>query len=1275
MKITTITIPLTSLPKMKNRLIESYISAFAPTAIVSRGKKLLRTDGVLSALKVKTEDYVFKVKGSVKSKYSVTVKNINSAKISSSCNCIYAEENTLCKHQVAALLYIDSGKPILDFNEITKSEKKKRTTPKARIPKRSSNKDFVITNFSPITSELLESIDAERNNSFQEFYFVSYDHEALKYKVGAKPENFWEHSKFYDVTIKALNGGDSIGVSCSCNRRVKKSALCEHSLALFDKFFHTDKQDYLRHLLPGAKLLIQKDIALANGYSLEMVAKLIDYKIEELGIQIVKKEEFNGLILGDEWSNRNIESILNKIDNTVHEENFVSALHQSNDFGFSIIFDLENWNSIDVIPLTAKTNKTGSGLATLFKVYHTNFNEYTFPYEHEKEYPVLFKILEKFKIQNNLKVKGQLNSNDMFIMLKNIFEQSKQLPYNIYYFTQSGHHKIPRRNINEIELSDQRASVKFKVKKETIVYRIEVIVSVDEIDIVLNSENIKSYYTNKFLVKIDNSLHLFKSAKHQRILESFIEMPNIAVPLSDYDKLYAKFIIPLLENFDIDLSEVENITVREDKVRPIAKQVYIKESDGHIMFVPKVVFDNSAVIDLLSDERYFEGESGLEAYDRDFEFEENFKNIVESLHPSFIDQRELGVYFLDFNQMIKDHWFLDAFEMMKKQGIKIFGLNELSKFKYSTHKADVNIGIKSGQDWFDVDMQVSFGDYNLSIAELKKIAIANDRYVELGDGSIGILPAEWMDKIQKMFYFSDTANNKGIKISKMKFSLVDELFEEMNETDIIEEIRIKKEKLLSFKEISKVTVPKQIKAELRPYQKEGLNWLNFLDDNSWGGILADDMGLGKTLQILTLLQYKINIDKNSTHLIILPTTLVFNWEDEINKFTESTAVHFHIGTNRDRDTSKFAKSNIIISTYGVLLNDIGFLKDFEFDYVILDESQSIKNPQSKRYKSAVLLNARHKIALTGTPIENNTFDLYAQMNFVNPGFLGSQKSFKENYSLPIDRDRDEERARDLHKLIKPFLLRRTKEQVATDLPPKIEDILYCEMEPEQKKVYEAFRNKYRDFLMGKFDEQGLSKSKMYVLEGLTKLRQICDSPMLLPGDEVYTNESAKIKLLLNHIEEKTNNHKILVFSQFVKMLNLVKEELNLRNITYEYLDGKNSGKQRKESVANFQSNDNVRVFLISLKAGGTGLNLTAADYVYLLDPWWNPAVENQAIDRAYRIGQDKKVIAYRMISKGTIEEKIMKIQSKKKKISADIIQTDDSVFKELSQNDIMDLFN
>jgi SNF2 family DNA or RNA helicase len=434
------------------------------------------------------------------------------------------------------------------------------------------------------------------------------------------------------------------------------------------------------------------------------------------------------------------------------------------------------------------------------------------------------------------------------------------------------------------------------------------------------------------------------------------------------------------------------------------------------------------------------------------------------------------------------------------------------------------------------------------------------------------------------------------------------------------------------------------------------------------------MGLGKTLQILTFLQHQVNNNKKDTHLIVLPTTLVFNWQDEIKKFVKNLKVLVHTGINRDKDTKKFAKYNLVIITYGVLMNDIEFLKNFKFNYVILDESQAIKNPQSKRYKAALLLKAKNRIALTGTPIENNTFDLYSQMNFVNPGFLGSQKSFKEEYSTPIDKERDENSTTELHKLIKPFLLRRTKEQVATDLPPKIEDILYCEMETEQRKVYEAFRNKYRDYLMGKFDEQGLNKSKMYVLEGLTKLRQICDSPQLLSGDDVFTSESAKIKILLTHIEDKTNNHKVLVFSQFVKMLDLVKVELERRNISYEYLDGKSSGKQRKESVENFQSDDSIKVFLISLKAGGTGLNLTAADYVYLLDPWWNPAVENQAIDRAYRIGQDKKVIAYRMISKGTIEEKIMNIQSRKKKISSDIIQTDDGIFKDLSQDDIMELF-
>ncbi len=339
----------------------------------------------------------------------------------------------------------------------------------------------------------------------------------------------------------------------------------------------------------------------------------------------------------------------------------------------------------------------------------------------------------------------------------------------------------------------------------------------------------------------------------------------------------------------------------------------------------------------------------------------------------------------------------------------------------------------------------------------------------------------------------------------------------------------------------------------------------------------------------------------------------------------------------------------------------------------MDESQAIKNPTSKRYKATRLIKSRNRVALTGTPIENNTFDLYSQMTFLNPGLFGSPADFKKNYSEPIDKNKDIERAKELQQIISPFLLRRTKEQVATELPPKTESVLYCEMGKEQRKVYDAYRNKYRDYLLGKIEDDGLGKSKMYVLEGLTKLRQICDSPVLIKDEDIKTTESIKIKELINTVTEKTGQHKILIFSQFVTMLELIKTELEANKIQYEYLTGKT--RNRQERVENFQNNDEVRVFLISLKAGGTGLNLTAADYVYIVDPWWNPAVEAQAIDRCYRIGQDKSVMAYKMICKDTIEEKIIEYQKSKQKLASDIIKTDDSFVKSLTKSDIKDLFS
>lgn len=451
------------------------------------------------------------------------------------------------------------------------------------------------------------------------------------------------------------------------------------------------------------------------------------------------------------------------------------------------------------------------------------------------------------------------------------------------------------------------------------------------------------------------------------------------------------------------------------------------------------------------------------------------------------------------------------------------------------------------------------------------------------------------------------------------------------------------------------------------------NGFAFFDEFKWGGILADDMGLGKTLQVITFIKHLVSKTKQ-TNLIVVPTSLLFNWENEIKKFAPTLKVHFYYGSKRIKSTDDFKKYDIVFTSYGYVLSDIEVLKSYQFNYVILDESQAIKNSASKRYKAVRLLQANNRIAITGTPIENNTFDLFAQMSFLNPGFFGAAKNFKNNFAKAIDTDRNEKSAAELQRLIKPFVLRRTKKQVATELPDKTEEVLYCEMDKSQQKVYDAFRNEYRQRLIEKIEEEGVSKARFAVLEGLTKLRQICDTPEILPGDEKYTGKSVKTDLLIRHIKEKTANHKILIFSQFVKMLRVIEKRIQQEGISYEYLDGQSTSAQRQISVEHFQEDESCRVFLISLKAGGTGLNLMAADYVYIVDPWWNPAVENQAIDRCYRIGQDKKVIAYRMICKNTVEERIMELQKKKKAIAGDIVATDESVLKKLTKDDLIGLF-
>ncbi|HNB82679.1 MAG TPA: DEAD/DEAH box helicase, partial [Chitinophagaceae bacterium] len=416
-------------------------------------------------------------------------------------------------------------------------------------------------------------------------------------------------------------------------------------------------------------------------------------------------------------------------------------------------------------------------------------------------------------------------------------------------------------------------------------------------------------------------------------------------------------------------------------------------------------------------------------------------------------------------------------------------------------------------------------------------------------------------------------------------------------------------------------------------------WLCFLDSVKWGGLLADDMGLGKTIQTLCFLQYFKNTHQRLKALVICPTTLLYNWENEIKKFTPSLSYIKHHGNLRSTSPELLLEYDILISTYGTLRSDVQLFSRIPIDYMILDESQTIKNPGSKVAKAAQLIPCRNRIALSGTPMQNNTFDIYSQMNFLNPGMLGTKEFFREQFAKPVDKFQDEESKTHLRKLIYPFLLRRTKEQVAQDLPEKTEVTLFCEMGREQRAIYDTYRELYRSRILGSIEEIGMERSQFAILQGLMKLRQICDSPAILNETEPYENHSAKLDELVRELEENTGKHKVLIFSQFLGMLSLIREKLQEQGIVFQYFDGSYTSAQREKAIQEFQTNDDCAVFLISLKAGGMGLNLTAADYVYLMDPWWNPAVEQQAIDRTHRIGQTKNIFAYRFICKDSVEEK------------------------------------
>ncbi|UYZ65234.1 SNF2-related protein [Hymenobacter weizhouensis] len=427
-----------------------------------------------------------------------------------------------------------------------------------------------------------------------------------------------------------------------------------------------------------------------------------------------------------------------------------------------------------------------------------------------------------------------------------------------------------------------------------------------------------------------------------------------------------------------------------------------------------------------------------------------------------------------------------------------------------------------------------------------------------------------------------------------------------------------------------------------------------------------------TIQTLAMLLHRkeTGAAQEAASLLVMPTSLVYNWMAEAFKFTPSLRLLIYTGTYRDKNVEQFAGYDVVLTSYGIVRLDIELLKTYQFDYVILDESQAIKNPGSTTSQAVRGLHSRHRLILTGTPVENSTMDLWSQMSFINPGLLGSQSFFRKEFLKPIEKGKDEAKTRRLHTLIKPFILRRHKAQVARELPEKIENLSYCPMTEEQQQCYEETKSYYRNKILQSIEEHGTASTQFMLLQGLTKLRQIANHPRM--ADEEYAHESGKLREVVRMIKSVVSEgHKVLVFSQFVKHLDIVRASLDERHISYAYLDG--NTRDRHKEVARFQETEDLRVFLISLKAGGVGLNLTAADYVFILDPWWNPAVEAQAVDRAHRIGQQRTVFTYKFITRGTVEEKILALQNRKIQLVSDLITTDEAIIKSLTKEDIEEL--
>lgn len=760
-----------------------------------------------------------------------------------------------------------------------------------------------------------------------------------------------------------------------------------------------------------------------------------------------------------------------------------------------------------------------------------------------------------------------------------------------------------------------------------------------------------------------------------------------------------KFVLPLLENHDVYAKGFDIVTeqlsvkpvLRLNKSQEKVKNLLLYFQYGNWQFPYHV--DKRVNVSL--EEK--EGKFTFHRIRRSYPIEKDNIRILQELGLSFVKGSIMGIDSDQDYDYSMVQWVNQYSDELIRNGFVIE--QDFSEVNYFLGKIDVKIKVSQAEDWFDLMAIVRFGSFEIPFTRLKNHILNNKKEFVLPDGSIAVLPSEWFSHFSKVLNFSVEEDDR-LKIKKIHISLLEDLQQylddELPSADWAAAITDQK--------IPDCNIPQSFKAEMRSYQKEGYNWMRFLLENKLGALLADDMGLGKTIQTLALIQHltdeqaklkllgKLNLPSseqvqqlingqsdNDSHwhgpcIVVCPKSLLYNWRNEANKFAPELKVLTYSGLNRNKLITQFTEVDLVVMSYGTMRNDLDFLKKFEYPLIVLDESQAIKNPSSLTARNLLKIHARHKVALTGTPIENTLLDIWSQMNFLNPGLLGSYTYFEKQFIRPIEKEGNTKKTDELKRFIDPFVLRRTKGQVMKDLPPKVEKIHYCEMSEEQSELYEKIKSQYRNEILSHINEVGISKSRLKIFNGLMHLRQLALNPVL--KDSNYEGSSGKddeiVRMLVRAIE---NGHKILLFSQFVGYLKNIAEILKDSGIKFCYLDGSMDEHERQDQIEVFQNNNEIRIFLLSLRAGNSGLNLTAADYVFLADPWWNPFTMKQAEDRAHRMGQSKTVMSYKFITKDTIEEKILALQQKKTRLAESIIPDEDTILNNINVEELEELLS